>query len=164
MVPGGEEIVPFNRNGEKPKVIVTSDPKQHVEQITADLHHLIQEGYESVAVICKTAEESQEVHALLSKKLDKAPKLIKKTTLAFEQGVHVIPAYLAKGVEFDAVLIYNGSADAYSREQERKLFYTACTRAMHLLHVYSLGKPSPFITSQSEEWYEMKDIPATRVE
>jgi DNA helicase-2/ATP-dependent DNA helicase PcrA len=164
MVPGGEEIIPFNRNGEKPKVIVSSDLEQHVEQITADLNDLMQEGYESVAVICKTAEESKEVHEILSHKLKAAPKLIKKTTLAFEQGVHVIPAYLAKGVEFDAVLIYNGSAEAYSREQERKLFYTACTRAMHLLHVYSLGKPSPFITSQSEEWYEMQDISATRVE
>jgi DNA helicase-2/ATP-dependent DNA helicase PcrA len=101
---------------------------------------------------------------VLSQKLKTAPKLIKKTTLAFEQGVHVIPAYLAKGVEFDAVLIYNGSAAAYSREQERKLFYTACTRAMHLLHVYSLGAPSPFITSQSGEWYEMSSIPASHVE
>ncbi|MBB6019253.1 DNA helicase-2/ATP-dependent DNA helicase PcrA [Paenibacillus sp. JGP012] len=164
MVPGGEHIIPFNRSGEKPKVIVTADLEKHMHHITADLHHLIEQGYESVAVICKTAEESSEVHALLSEKLNTAPKLIKKTTLAFEQGVHVVPAYLAKGVEFDVVLIYDGSAAAYSHEQERKLFYTACTRAMHLLHVYCLGKPSPFITSQSEEWYEVSDMTATRVE
>ncbi|WP_339300576.1 RNA polymerase recycling motor HelD [Paenibacillus sp. FSL R5-0623] len=164
MVPGGEEIIPFNRSGEKPKVIVSSDSERHINVITTDLKHLIKEGYESVAVICKTAEESRNVHAALSKALPTAPKLIKKTTLAFEQGVHVIPAYLAKGVEFDAVLIYDGSAEQYAQEHERKLFYTACTRAMHLLHVYCVGTPSPFITAQSEEWYDLGKVSAAQVD
>lgn len=164
MVPGGEEIIPFNRSGEKPKVIVSSDAERHMKVITTDLQHLIKEGYESVAVICKTAEESRDVHAALSKVLPTAPKLIKKTTLAFEQGVHVIPAYLAKGVEFDAVLIHDGSAKQYAQEHERKLFYTACTRAMHLLHVYCVGTPSPFITSQSEEWYDLDKVSAAQVD
>ncbi|OMF17150.1 helicase [Paenibacillus amylolyticus] len=164
MVPGGEEIIPFNRSGEKPKVIVSSGSERHMNVITTDLKHLIEEGYESVAVICKTAEESRDVHAALSKALPTAPKLIKKTTLAFEQGVHVIPAYLAKGVEFDAVLIYDGSAEQYAQEHERKLFYTACTRAMHLLHVYCVGTPSPFITAQSEEWYDLGKVSAAQVD
>jgi DNA helicase-2/ATP-dependent DNA helicase PcrA len=164
MVPGGEEIVPFNRGGEKPKVIVSANEQEHLDVITADLKHLIQEGYESVAVICKTAEESKDIHEALSKILPVAPKLIKKTTLAFERGVHVIPAYLAKGVEFDAVLIYDGSASQYAQEHERKLFYTACTRAMHLLHVYCMGTPSPFITSQSEELYDMGKVSAAQAE
>ncbi|MDR9744964.1 RNA polymerase recycling motor HelD [Paenibacillus taichungensis] len=164
MVPGGEEIVPFNRGGEKPKVIVSSNEQKHLDVITADLKHLIQEGYESVAVICKTAEESKDIHEALSKVLPTAPKLIKKTTLAFERGVHVIPAYLAKGVEFDAVLIYDGSSSQYAQEHERKLFYTACTRAMHLLHVYCMGKPSPFITSQSEELYDMGKVSAVQTD
>ncbi|WP_339851044.1 RNA polymerase recycling motor HelD [Paenibacillus sp. FSL W7-1088] len=164
MVPGGEEIVPFNRGGEKPKVIVSSNEQEHLDVITADLKHLIQEGYESVAVICKTAEESKDVHETLSNVLPAAPKLIKKTTLAFERGVHVIPAYLAKGVEFDAVLIYDGSASQYAQEHERKLFYTACTRAMHLLHIYCMDKPSPFITSQSEELYDMGKVSAAQAD
>lgn len=40
----------------------------------------------------------------------------------FEKGILVIPAYLAKGVEFDAVLIYDASTQTYDRESERKLF------------------------------------------
>lgn len=60
---------------------------------------------------------------------------------------------MAKGVEFDAVLIYDASAGQYSRESERKLFYTACTRAMHLLYIYSLGEPSPFVTGQDAALY-----------
>ncbi|MNN95196.1 Helicase IV [compost metagenome] len=83
-------------------------------------------------------------------------KLIKKTTLSFEKGVHIIPAYLAKGVEFDAVLIYDGSNEKYTREAERKLFYTACTRAMHLLHIFSIGAPSRFISEVEQSTYELR--------
>ncbi|MNC67809.1 Helicase IV [compost metagenome] len=87
----------------------------------------------------------------MSKQLE--VKLIKKTTLSFEKGIHVIPAYLAKGVEFDAVLIYDGSNESYTRESERKLFYTACTRAMHELHIFYVGEPSRFILEADSSQY-----------
>ncbi|MGR5914097.1 ATP-binding domain-containing protein [Bacillus pacificus] len=38
---------------------------------------------------------------------------------------------MAKGIEFDAVIIFDASHESYYRESERSLFYTACTRAMH---------------------------------
>ena len=151
MLPGGEAIIPFNRAGEKPEVIEVSDQAQLYAQIRHDIAALQHEGYESIAVICKTQEESRLVHEQLSS--DLAARLIKKTTLSFEKGVHIIPAYLAKGVEFDAVLLFDGSNHQYTRESERKLFYTACTRAMHLLHVYSLGEPSRFITEADQATY-----------
>ncbi|CAM2944624.1 RNA polymerase recycling motor HelD [Paenibacillus sediminis] len=152
MIPGGEQIVPFNRSGELPKVIEINDRHRLNRQLIADIDILRKDGYETIAVICKTASESARVHEALKSHV--ASKLIKKTTLAFEKGVHIIPAYLAKGVEFDAVLIYDGSKKQYALESERKLFYTACTRAMHLLHVYSLGEVSPFIAGCDSETYE----------
>jgi len=33
----------------------------------------------------------------------------------------------------------------------RRLFYTACTRAMHELQVYTLGEPSPFMKKAMTE-------------
>lgn len=151
MIPGGEAIVPFNREGEKPEVRVLDDVAELNGRIRQDIEGLRAEGYDMIAVICKTAAESQQAYEALSK--DLPVKLIKKTTLSFEKGIHIIPAYLAKGVEFDAVLIYDGSDGKYTREAERKLFYTACTRAMHLLHVYSVGTPSRFIRETREDTY-----------
>ncbi|WP_019638146.1 RNA polymerase recycling motor HelD [Paenibacillus fonticola] len=151
MIAGGEEIVPFNRKGEKPLVRVFSDTDTLQQEIRRDLASLQSEGYETIAVICKTAGQSEQVYAALSS--DIPVKLIKKTTLSFEKGIHIIPAYLAKGVEFDAVLIYDGSDRNYTREAERKLFYTACTRAMHLLHIYSAGAPSRFIIGTDPSTY-----------
>lgn len=151
MIPGGEAIVPFIREGEKPEVRVLDDVAELNGRIRQDIEGLRAEGYDMIAVICKTAAESQQAYEALSK--DLPVKLIKKTTLSFEKGIHIIPAYLAKGVEFDAVLIYDGSDGKYAREAERKLFYTACTRAMHLLHVYSVGTPSRFVRETREDTY-----------
>lgn len=151
MMPGGEAIVPFNRNGEKPLVRIQQDREELHDRIVTDIMELNAKGYEHTAIICKTAEESESVYEALKNRLPL--KKITKTTPSFANGTLVIPSYLAKGVEFDAVIIYDASEGEYSRESERKLFYTACTRAMHQLHVYSLGEPSRFITDVAEDKY-----------
>lgn len=151
MIPGGQAIIPFNREGEKPEVHLVDGAEKLEASIVEWINQLRADGFESIAIICKTAEESKQVHERLQSEI--AVRLIKKTTLSFEKGVHIIPAYLAKGVEFDAVLIYDGSDRRYTREAERKLFYTACTRAMHLLRIYSLGEPSRFIREAAPSTY-----------
>ncbi|ASA21095.1 RNA polymerase recycling motor HelD [Paenibacillus donghaensis] len=143
MIPGGEKIVPFNRRGEEPQLSRVSSEAELLDSVEQDIRKLQDLGYHYVAVICKTAEESAHVHAELKGRLP--VRLVTKDTPNFQKGALVLPAYLAKGVEFDAVIIYDGSAERYGRESERKLFYTACTRAMHLLHIYSLGQPSAFL-------------------
>ncbi|WP_179035505.1 RNA polymerase recycling motor HelD [Paenibacillus sp. URB8-2] len=147
MIPGGERIVPFNRRGEEPVIREVSGSEELLSKVEEDILNLHARGYHYVAVICKTAGESSGVYAGLKDKL--AVQLVTKETPNFQKGTLVLPAYLAKGVEFDAVIIYDGSAKSYGRESERKLFYTACTRAMHVLHIFCLGEPSRFIPVQS---------------
>lgn len=149
MIPGGERIVPFNRRGESPTLTVVDSESELLASVEQDVLKLHAAGYHYVAVICKTAEESADVHAKLENRLP--VRLVTKETPNFQKGTLVLPAYLAKGVEFDAVIIYDGSEEKYGRENERKLFYTACTRAMHLLHIYSLGQPNRFLPAAAEE-------------
>ena len=78
-------------------------------------------------------------------------KLLKSSSIEYEQGVVVIPSYLSKGIEFDAVIIYDASEQVYGDESLRRLFYTACTRAMHDLQLYSVGKPSPFLRNVTQK-------------
>lgn len=154
MMPGGESIVPFNRYGEKPLVCLADSREKLHSSIVEDIRRLNEQGYEHTAIICKTAEECEYVYQALK---DELPlKRIAKTTPSFVTGTLVIPSYLAKGVEFDAVVIYDASQEVYSRESERKLFYTACTRAMHQLHIYSLGAPCKFIEDVSEDKYTLQ--------
>jgi DNA helicase II / ATP-dependent DNA helicase PcrA len=151
IIAGGDKIEPFNRNGEKPMVSVVTQQKTHHEKIIQSIENMQQRGHQTIAIICKTMEESKSVFAALK---DELPvQLMDQETYTFKKGLLVIPAYLAKGIEFDAVIIYDASKKRYSRESERNLFYTACTRAMHELHLFSLGDVSPFIEAVDPGYY-----------
>jgi DNA helicase-2/ATP-dependent DNA helicase PcrA len=142
LIKDGENIIPFKREGNKPLVKVAATKEELHRMITEQINHYRENGHKTIAVICKTAKESKEAFNGLIEFLPL--RLIEKGTVSFEPGVVVIPSYLAKGIEFDAVVIYDSSQ--YSEESERKLFYTACTRAMHELVVASLGQKSPFLS------------------
>ena len=107
-------------------------------------------GYNSIAIICKSAEESRNAFEALSATIEDI-KLLKIGSFEYEQGVVVVPSYLAKGIEFDAVIIYDASKHVYGDESLRRIFYTACTRAMHDLQLYSVGEPTPLLKTVSEE-------------
>ncbi|MGG3506182.1 RNA polymerase recycling motor HelD [Paenibacillus lautus] len=154
MLPGGEDIAPFERGGPKPLLTRLDGGEKRDAQILADIAALTAEGFDSIAVITKTAAESREAHESLRIHGGEALQLITKETPGFEKGVMIIPVYLAKGVEFDAVLVYDASAEAYGRDNERKLLYTACTRAMHRLHLYTTGDWSPFVQALPANLYE----------
>lgn len=144
MIEGGELIEPFNRDGAEPTINKAEDEDQLVAKIQDQIDILVQTGYQSIAVICKTAEESYQTFAALQAYVPNL-RLVEKETVTFEKGIIIIPTYLAKGVEFDAVVIHNANQEHYGRESERKLFYTACTRAMHVLHLFYTDELTFFI-------------------
>ncbi len=156
LLPGGEEIVPFDRSGKKPMLVRVDDSVGMAARMAENIAALQAEGFASIAVIAKTAAESRVAYEALTARGCQGMKLVTKNTLTFEKGVLVLPAYLAKGVEFDAALIYDASSRSYDRESERKLFYTACTRAMHRLMLYSTGEWTPFLQGVDPSLYELE--------
>ena len=137
------ELSAFERDGEKPVLtsIVQSCRTAPLHRFQS--HRIAEAGYNTIAIICKSAAESAVAYEALSS--IEEIKLVKNGSIEYEQGVVVIPAYLAKGIEFDAVIIYDASAQVYGDESLRRLFYTACTRAMHHLQLYSVGEPTPLL-------------------
>ena len=128
------------------------DRKQLFEKIPDRIRRLQDAGHRTIAIICKTARESREAYEGLKKRCPSL-RLIEKETVTFEAGPLVIPSYLAKGLEFDAVIVFDAQEARYGRESERKLFYTVCTRAMHELHLYCAGKATPFLSDVSPDLY-----------
>ncbi|MCO7175120.1 RNA polymerase recycling motor HelD [Sporolactobacillus kofuensis] len=150
IVPGGDNIQPFERSGKLPEWIDTTEagkPKVIFDKI----QNFKANGYETFALIGKTMKECKEAYRLLKNKME--VKLITQATYQFDKGFIIIPTYLAKGIEFDAAIIYDASRDNYSREHERTIFYTACTRAMHELVLLSSGEASPFLNDVPVEHY-----------
>lgn len=148
------DIVPFERSGPKPVLARFEGRESRDAQLLKDIASLKAGGIDSIAIITKTAAESRQALESLQLQGCEALQLITKETVTYQNGVMVVPVYLAKGIEFDAVLVYDASSAAYSRENERKLLYTACTRAMHRLYLYATGEWSPFVQSVSEHLYE----------
>ncbi len=147
----GEAIESINRSGEKPVVKRVADGKDTIKRILEDIKSLKIKKANSIAIICKTSKESYDVHNQLKNEID--VNLITKDDIKFKRGICVIPSYLAKGLEFDAVLIFDASKETYSKKAERKLFYTACTRALHNLYIYHQNDLSPFIAGINKELY-----------
>ena len=116
------------------------------------INEFLVEGHRTIAVICRTAAESKRLYESLKEEVPL--HLIEKATIAYEKGILVIPSYLAKGIEFDAVIIYDSSP--YRNESERKLFYTVCTRAMHRLHMFATNEISPLMSDIQETLYEIE--------
>ncbi|WP_078412525.1 RNA polymerase recycling motor HelD [Priestia abyssalis] len=155
FISGGNKIEPFNRKGEKPVVTEVVDKRDLHCKIVERIRQLKTSGHETIAVICKTAQESRTAYEAM--KEDLSLRLIRKETTSFERDISILPSYLAKGIEFDAVIIYDASYDRYSRENERKLFYTACTRAMHELQLYFIGEKSPFVAAAAPGTYAVEE-------
>ncbi|QGH36142.1 AAA family ATPase [Gracilibacillus salitolerans] len=151
LVPNGEKIIPFERFGELPVLKQVADHVELHSSIASKVAGLRSLGLNSIAIICKSAEESISAYESLASINE--IKLLKSNSIEYEQGVVVVPSYLSKGIEFDAVIIYDASEQVYGDESLRRVFYTACTRAMHYLQLYSVGKPSMFLQNVLREGF-----------
>ncbi len=154
MLPGGKNIEPFHRDGPMPIVTKLPDVNAKVKHAIEQIKSWKAEGMTTIAVICKTEQDARMLwEQVQAQDSSLQPQFISKHTVSFEKGILFIPSYLAKGMEFDAVLIDDASASQYSLE-ERKLLYTSCTRAMHALHVQSVGELSPLLKEADPSTYE----------
>jgi DNA helicase-2/ATP-dependent DNA helicase PcrA len=145
ILPNGEPIEPFNRSGEEPELQQAEDESELSRKVASSVQKWSAQGVQSIAIICKTQRETERAYERLIGQLP-GLQLITKKTLHFAGGLMILPAYLAKGLEFDAVILYNASEAVYCEEKERKLLYTACTRALHHLQLFYIGEASPFLT------------------
>ncbi|WP_027633687.1 RNA polymerase recycling motor HelD [Clostridium hydrogeniformans] len=134
------EAEPVIRHGEEVKVVEKYNFKDIIECIKNDISNIQVDGFKSAAIICKTVEECIEFKKEL-KKLGIDIKIINEGENEYSGGMVLIPCHLAKGLEFDVVIIANGSKKMYPKtELNVKLLYIAMTRPIHKLYIYSLGE------------------------
>ena len=104
------------------------------EQLLEDINRLKKDN-KSIAIITKTNDEAIKIHKLL-KNDNKDIILITSSNNKFSRSLVIIPSYIAKGLEFDATIIYTEENNKYTYE-ERYLYYVACTRSEHHLIIYN---------------------------
>ena len=131
------------RRGECPKLNGFISEEDINKRIVEKVKVYKEQGHNSIGIITKNAQEAKGVYNYLKDKLN--VKIIVSEDDEYENDILVIPAYLAKGLEFDVVMIYNASYLRYKDEEDRLLLYTACTRALHVLKIFYMGKASSLI-------------------
>ncbi len=117
------------RKTEQVPLIHRTDSKE----LTNDIAYL-RDKYKSVAVITRDSQTSSKLYEAL--KEDYPISLLNGNSEEFNKELVVLPAYLAKGLEFDSVIVYSDKESKYLKN-EKNLLYVACTRAQHELIVYS---------------------------
>ena len=71
--------------------------------------------------------------------------LLDSASMGYPGGVMVVSSHLAKGLEFDYVIVPDASSKDYCTDVDRHLLYVACTRAMHRLCLCYSGDCCEFI-------------------
>jgi len=133
----------FERSGEKPIVLGFAKEEDIIDRICEDIKAYKDRGYKSIGIITRTKAEANNVYSNLKDRV--RVRAIIDDEEEYMNDAVIIPAYLAKGLEFDVVIIYNAGNGNYSCEEERLLLYTACTRALHVLCVYYSGSLTPLL-------------------
>lgn len=126
---------PVIRDGESVSFIDVS-PEERGNFYVSKIAEFCDKGYKSVGIICKNETEMENV----SKDFEKNGipfHFIRKSDCEYDAGVCLLTPYLAKGLEFDAVIINNASEQVYNSDSaiDMHLLYVASTRALHEMSV-----------------------------
>lgn len=132
---------PFDRHDEPPQTKLLNTAHEMQQEIVTRLKGFLKDGHENIAVITKTPEQCRDMSGAL-RALDFTEfKTVVSGDFEYKGGVVIIPVHLAKGLEFEAVILANASADQFADSDfDTRLLYVASTRALHELHVLGVGR------------------------
>lgn len=127
-------VEPIIRHGKDVTMAQLSDDKELYRYTVEQVKHWQKEGLETIAILCRDEKEAEKIKKMLGKKLSVTGDDLENTE--FGSGVMILPVAYTKGLEFDAVLLFDPSREKYpSDDAHVKLLYVAATRALHELAV-----------------------------
>lgn len=145
-VPGQMMPRPVLRHGEEPTAHGFQNAKQRNQFITETVHAMRAEGYKTIAIIDRSAEDCAALARALPASLD--VRLVHMGDTNYSGGTQVLPATLVKGLEFDCVILANISAAQYPDTQlDARLLYVCLTRPLHRLFCCHIGDITPLLTN-----------------
>ncbi|WP_283679304.1 RNA polymerase recycling motor HelD [Lentilactobacillus sp. Marseille-Q4993] len=153
ILPNGSEIEAFKRDGEKPELLVCNSQSDAINQLAHKASNL-ENQFGTIAILTKNQAEAD----LLGEKLHSKLQItqLKNADRTLPKGIILMPIYLAKGLEFDAVIGWNISANNYPNEETVGTLYTMFTRAMHQLVLISIEEPPACIINNHEALEQLR--------
>lgn len=137
------QIESFNRSGEAVEVRAFRTRRDYLAGILKEMENCKEKGYGTICLLCKTEEGCQRLFRELGSRAEL--RMAGDDGVEGLKGCFILPSYMAKGLEFDAVLICDGDSDTYQTGDDRKLLYIECTRALHRLSLFCQGELTPLL-------------------
>ena len=140
---------PIIRHGEKPSFIKDTADKLP-DRIAELCKEYKKEDFFSIAIVCRNRKQADELKAKLKDKVELVDT--DDENAEYGQGVMVLPVNLTKGLEFDAVILYEPDEKSYPCDNSHvKLLYVAATRALHRLCIVHSGKLSELFSNDTDQ-------------
>ena len=137
-------IIPLDRHGPEPLVARFNSPTEELAAIQELISDFKSGGSQSLGIICKTLRQATQAYQALEAF---GVQLLTDESTTFKEGIIVTTAHLAKGLEFDEVIVPFASARIYRTEVDKSMLYVACTRAMHRLTLTYSGDITTFLAA-----------------
>lgn len=141
-----KKLIPIERHGDTPTITVCRSPKEQLTEIQHLIEEFRQSEYASLGIICKSQQQARLLFAQLHGSYD-TMVLLDFSSSEFQEGIVITSVHMAKGLEFDQVIIPDVSHDLFKTQLDRSLLYIACTRAMHKLDLTCCGERTKFLHS-----------------
>ena len=138
------ELEPIIRHGEPPAILRFEDIKQEILGIFSIISSFKKSGYTSLGIVCKTETQARELSESLRVHTGDIHFLSNQSS-AFMKGIIITSSHMAKGLEFDEVIVPYVNDKNYNSVIDKSMLYVAVTRAMHRLTLTYNGRPSEFI-------------------
>jgi DNA helicase-2/ATP-dependent DNA helicase PcrA len=141
------DIEPIIRHGKEVEIRKVANKDEMVLGTVHMIKEIQKAGYDTIAVICRSVEETIEVHEKLKQHIEIEQLKEDMEEMTFTNGVMVLPIHMTKGLEFDAVILWNPDEASYQEtDADAKLLYVAATRALHELHIVHQGNLSKLLS------------------
>lgn len=150
-------VEPISRHGSKVRVKACGSRQEMLQEMILRIRDWQKKGRETVAVICRDEAQAAAVAERLGQSIPVADSNLE--TAEFGSGVMVLPVEYTKGLEFDAVLLYDPSEESYpAQDAFVKLLYVAATRALHELEVVHMGNLTSLIAEPVSKTRQMESL------
>ncbi|OTP09444.1 DNA helicase IV [Enterococcus sp. 10A9_DIV0425] len=147
------------RKGRRPSIVQSSSIKRKLIWLAETVEQTKETAkYWRTAIIGKTIAECESLYEELPESLKQHVQLITDETEFMKRSIVLLPAYLAKGLEFDRVFLWNVDDSHFHSGHDKQILYTMCTRAMHELIVFTTAEKPGFLETLDRSLYESLEL------